>query len=275
MLDVLGVLDTADVRDIQIQELDILKRIREICERHGITYYLIYGTLIGAIRHQGFIPWDDDVDIMMTRDNYEQFFSHRDELGEDFIVQDWRTTPDFWSFHAKVRQLRPKPYIDTMVEDVTDKNGMFVDIFLLDYLPKQSSFRQSVMARVLDTARLTLSAKQYGHHDPSPMVRLLSHLARLVPKSLIKAIMLWGSTRWNDGPRNWVVSYGAMMNHRTQVSPIEAYGQPVLRPFEDTEMPCPQDHDLLLRGIYGDYMQLPPVSERTAHGFRRNLQEQP
>ena len=267
---VLDVLDAADVRDLQVQELDILKKIDDICRRHGITYYLIYGTLIGAIRHQGFIPWDDDVDIMMTRDNYEQFFAHRDELGEEFIVQEWRTTPDFWSFHPKVRQLRPKPYIDTMVEDVTDKNGMFVDIFLLDYLPRQDSFQQRLTARILDAARLILSAKQYGHHDPSPVIRALSRLGPLFPKSLIKKVMLAGSTRWNDGPHNWVVSYGAMINHRTQVSPITAYGEPVLRPFEDTEMPCPQDHDRLLREIYGDYMELPPESERTAHGFRKN-----
>jgi len=268
-------LDTTQVRDLQVQELEILKRIDRICQRHHITYYLIYGTLIGAIRHQGFIPWDDDVDIMMTRDNYEKFFAVRDELGPDFIIQDWRTTPEFWSFHPKVRQLRPKPYIDTMVEDVTDKNGLFVDIFLLDYLPRQSSIRQSMTAILMDITRLTLSAKQYGHHDPSPVIRALSHVARLVPKSLIKAVMLWGSTRWDNGPKNWVVSYGAMMNHRTQVSPIGAYGQPVLRPFEDTEMPCPQDHDLLLRGIYGDYMQLPDENDRTAHGFRKNNEEQP
>jgi len=266
-------LDTADVRDLQARELEILKKIDQICRRHDITYYLVYGTLIGVIRHQGFIPWDDDVDLMMTRDNYERFFAVRDELGEDFVVQDWRTTPDFWNFHPKVRQLRPKPYIDTLIEDATDKNGLFVDIFLLDYLPRQSSFSQTLMAILLDITRLTLSAKEYGHHDPSRAIRALSRVARLVPKSLIARIMLWGSTRWNKGPHNWVVSYGAMMQHRTQVSPMAAYGEPVYRKFEDVEMPCPHNHDRLLREMYGDYMQLPPEDQRTTHGFRRNNEE--
>ena len=267
-------LDDAEVRDLQLRELDILKKIDQICKRHNITFYLAYGTLIGAVRHQGFIPWDDDVDLMMTRDNYERFFAVRDELGEDFVVQDWRTTPDFWSFHPKVRQLRPKPYIDTLIEDVTDKNGLFVDIFLLDYLPEESSPQQSLTAAILDVTRLVLSAKQYGHHDPSPVIRALSHVARLVPKSLLEKVMLWGSTRWNNGPRKWVVSYGAVMNHRTTVTPITDYGEPVFMKFDDTEMPCPHNYDRLLREMYGDYMQLPPEDQRTTHGFRKNTEEQ-
>ncbi len=262
--------DPVDLHDVQARELGILKLINQICSRHHITYYLAYGTLIGAIRHQGFIPWDDDVDIIMTREEYERFFAVRDELGLDYLVQDWRTTPDFWSFHPKVRQVRPKPYLESTLTGTTENNGLFVDIFLLDYLPRPASVAQTLMTTLLYATRLVLSAKQYGRRDPRPLIRGLSRVAQLVPKSWLAAVMLWGSTRWNQGPHKWVVSYGGMIGTDPQVAPVTAYGEPIWRRFEDTDLPCPPAYDRLLRNLYGDYLQLPPEDQRVSHGFVRN-----
>ncbi|MDR0783185.1 MAG: LicD family protein [Propionibacteriaceae bacterium] len=267
--------ETVDIRDLQLATLQILIDIQTVCRRHKIPFYLGYGTLIGAIRHQGFIPWDDDIDIMMTRADYERFYAVWEELGPDYLLQDWRRLGDFWAYHPKVRLLTPKPYLDTLIEDVTDNNGLFVDIFPLDYLPQADSWRQRMMARFLFINRLALSAKQFGHHDPRRLIRALSRLAQLIPMAWFRQAMLRGSTRWNTSPSDWVVAYGATVSALPNVMPLACFGEPIELPFESVQMPVPSGYDALLRQEYGDYMQIPPEGQRANHGFRRNPDYKP
>ncbi|MDR0285381.1 MAG: LicD family protein [Propionibacteriaceae bacterium] len=263
-------MDESDLRELQLATLGILKDVRDVCARHGIRFYLAYGTLIGAIRHQGFIPWDDDIDIMMMREDYERLFAVRDELGENYIVQDYRTTPEFWSFHAKIRLLWPKPFRDTQVSHLTDKDGLFIDIFVLDHVPARRSPAVSAMTVLLDYTRLVLSAHQYGQYDPSPLIRTLSVVAKAVPKRLLARIMNWGCGHWNDHPTDWVVCWGGVVNHVPQISPASDFGGPVMVDFEDDEMPVPAEYDAWLTQFYGDYMQAPPPGQRgSTHSFVR------
>ncbi|MDR0488168.1 MAG: LicD family protein [Propionibacteriaceae bacterium] len=265
--------DQSDVRDIQLRLLSILKLIQAVCERHEIRFFLAYGTLLGAVRHKGFIPWDDDVDIFMTRQDYEKLFSVRDELGPDFIIQEWRTTPEYWCSYPKVRQLRPKPYIESLIADVTEKNGLFIDIFVLDGLPRERSLAQWLVAEVLNFARILLLLKDIGPRDPRPLIKAISPLARLIPRSLIAKVMEWGWSRWKDGPATWLVPYADpdLRNSPIRASAILSNGGGCsMVEFEGIPMPCPRDSEGFLHTYYGDYMQLPPEDQRACHDMRRN-----
>ncbi|MCL1840239.1 MAG: LicD family protein [Propionibacteriaceae bacterium] len=266
--------DDVDVDDIQRWLLKILEDVKAVCDRHDIRFCLAWGSLLGAIRHHGFIPWDDDIDIMMTRADYERFFAVRDELGPDYMIQDWRTEPEYWNFHPKVRLLSPKPYTEEMIADVTTRNGMFLDIFLLDEVPAPTSLSQFAISALLAGARVVLSAKQYGHNDPHAIVRALSYGARLVRKSTLAKVMLWGATRWDGAGCRWMVCYGGDLRHRRRAVPAATYRDLIQVPFEHTQMPVPREYDRLLRSRYGNYLQLPPVAQRVhTHTFVPNLDQ--
>lgn len=262
--------DTEILHDIQKRNLMILQDIKRVCNNHKIPFFLAYGTLLGAIRHNDLIPWDDDIDVMMRRDDFEKFLKVADDLGTDYRLQEQSTGSDYWTFHAKVRLLRPKPYVDTLISHITEDNGLFVDIFIFDYLPKYHSIKQMIMQYLMEYTRLILSAKQFGRSSPQSAIRFLSKLAQLVPLSLIRNLMMWGCTFWNNKDHNFLICYAAVINHKTAILPVETFGVPKQHELAGLTMPVPQDSDFFLKSRYGDYMTPPPEDERTPiHNFIR------
>ena len=128
------------LKKLQETQLEILDEIVRICEKYGLHYFLMFGTLIGAIRHKGFIPWDDDLDIGMPRDDYDKFMEvAKTELDERFYLQNSDTEPRYWLSFANVRKnntLFDEASLAKMPEDI--HKGIFVDIFPLDYVKKNS-----------------------------------------------------------------------------------------------------------------------------------------
>lgn len=122
-------------------QLEMLKAFAAVCEKLGISYFLDGGTLLGAVRHKGFIPWDDDIDVGMLRADYERFFAEGQALlPEHYFIQNISTDPQYTANFAKMRDSRTT-YIETTLGRKRINHGVFIDIFVLDYYP-ENAFRR-------------------------------------------------------------------------------------------------------------------------------------
>lgn len=133
------------IKQVQAIELEILLEVDRICRKHRISYFLDSGTALGAVRHKGFIPWDDDIDIGMLRDDYERFLSvAQEEMGQDYFLQTYRTdgTPIMF---AKVRKTGTT-FVEFRLRKFPINHGLFIDIFPYDYLPQEGDVWKHINA---------------------------------------------------------------------------------------------------------------------------------
>ena len=132
------ILDGEKTRQLQLVELDIFKEFLSVCEKLQLRYYVLGGTLLGAVRHQGFIPWDDDIDVGMLREEYDIFLQKAGELLPDYLfLQCVHTEDNYYRNSAKIRH-NETAYIETCVKDMDIHHGVFIDIFPLDNYPTNS-----------------------------------------------------------------------------------------------------------------------------------------
>ena len=233
------------LRRRQLQMLDILIAVDTICQRHGIPYWLSSGTLIGALRHDGFIPWDDDLDIEMMRSDYLQLLPLlKEELPSNMVLQTHDADPNYCFFYAKVRLK------DTLFEEPNGydrafrERGLYIDIFPMErqrrwvHLLSEKAYghayklwRQGEMRRV----------RSWYHANDSYLHPLLRSLNRLLCARTVTS----GLGIPYHNPR-----------HEKDIFPLTTHI------FEGRQFPVPHDADHLLRGIYGDYMQLPDEGRR-------------
>ena len=132
------------IRAVQNRILEIMKYIDALCRQNDIVYYIMGGTALGAVRHGGFIPWDDDLDIFMTPDQYEKFKKvFEEQRSEQFVLQEWRTTPDYLEY-AKVR-MNGTTFIEEAFKDRRDMHqGIYVDIMILHKVPMSSFVQKKI-----------------------------------------------------------------------------------------------------------------------------------
>jgi lipopolysaccharide cholinephosphotransferase len=231
------------LRQCQLVMLRILKIFDYLCKRHEIDYFLTGGTLLGAIRHQGFIPWDDDIDVGMTRSNYEKFIRYAvPELPNDIFFQNQHTD----AFYAKISgvdaRLRDKysSYSRLAGEASKAHEGLMVDIFVYDraFLPHNLF--------VIIQNRLMMTVLKTSHRR----AKVLKWIARAIPVSLVYC-------------SNYMRFYGDRKKG-TFVTPKEL-SVLVRTKFEDMEALIPASFHSYLSRQYGDYMVLPPEDKRFAH----------
>ena len=136
-------LDDAQLKKLQKVLFGILLDIISVCQKHNIRYYLSGGTALGAVRHQGFIPWDDDVDLIMERSEYERFLSvAKDELSDKYEIQHPTTVENYWSPFIKVRQLKGDfTFRQSHISHLTENNGPYIDIFPMEFVPEKMNFK--------------------------------------------------------------------------------------------------------------------------------------
>ena len=242
------------LRRAQLRMLEILKVVDDICTKHGIQYTLDGGTLIGAVRHGGFIPWDDDIDINVTRDDLAKLRKILPrELPSHLVYQDYFTDPYYPTLIAKVRERDSYMYEEPCTDRLKEK-GIFIDIIPIEEVPN-----------------LAWKAKLdywYGH-----CLRGIHHYAD-TKDTILSWIVLpfaWGLTALTR-----LTNKFRRIDQLAHVYGFQAYGAlqkkdyyPIKRmSFEGFQACVPNNPDAVLTALFGDYMQLPPEDKRRVHSSK-------
>lgn len=257
-------LDT--LRKVQLVQLEIAKQIDKLCRKNGINYFMIGGTLLGAIRHKGFIPWDDDVDLGMYRSDYDRFVKLATEGGlpDGLVLQDWNTDPAYGLMFCKVRKLGTK-YIENNSRNVNLKyEGIYVDVFPYDNVSdsKIISYIQDKMAFMFK--RVILSKLNYLTVSGSKnMVYFMTKMSvSFIKASWLKWMLNRLVTCCNKKNTQKVVNFGGAYSFEKESTYRTCIGKPKEINFEKQKFMAPCDPDKYLTHVYGDYMKLPPMSDR-------------
>lgn len=250
-------------RAVQLRELEILKAIMEICDRHGLRWFAIAGTCLGAVRHGGFIPWDDDLDIGMPRRDYEKFRAiAKQELPPYLELLDYDAAKRTTRMFLKVHDIRTSCIENSLLEFPELHTGVWVDVFPIDGYPAPGLKRLVLAVRltVLEGINMTLRMPDSaaGNRKERRQMRLYKLLRGRVPFN-------WASRRIDGLIKKYVVEKCACaVNALTWFFPSYCVAELAKRPFEGIEIFCPKDYNAYLTAAYGDYMQLPPEEARNS-----------
>ncbi len=263
---------------LQTQVLEILLVVDKFCEENKLTYYLGEGTLLGAIRHQGFIPWDDDVDILMPREDYEKFLElAKSGLPEGFELDSSETNPNHWTILAQVQMTQPSPYLKKRMEGIALNNGPAIDIFPIDYVQSDNSKELQRRSRVIRFLRRTMWIKS-GIHNRAWYKTIFRRLKYYYPLKLFGKFKTLKElrdqshklmTKTNSDPKSvYATIFSSLYSPDRETFKREYFGEPVKASFEGHMLPIPREAEKILSRVYGDYMELPPVIKRkTKHYY--------
>lgn len=258
------------LRKVQELELYIAKEVKRICEKHNIPYFILAGTLLGAVRHGGFIPWDDDIDIGMLREDYNRFLEAcQTDLKEAFFLQTWDTDPEFPFSYAKVR-LKGTHFVEKFSEGTKAQNGIFVDIFPYDHAPDSPEDAKKHAQQYFLCKRILWIKKGFGKNicHESAKQAIKYYLCRaavfFIPYVAVKNYFQQLQQKYNSAMTQGVVTDGAYA-YRKETIKKEWVERLEEIEFEDERFLTFKDWHAYLQHLYGDYMVPPPVEQRYGH----------
>ena len=259
---------TADIQQIS---LEILKDVHSFCVRENIKYSLAYGTLIGAIRHKGFIPWDDDVDIMMPRPDYERFInSYRSSCGYKIMPEG----KDSMIALARVYDTKKTTVIQPVIPWCKKNVGVWIDIFPLDGAEDDFKSFSKRVEKIYDLWRdnftyRSLSSPYKIQKEIRSNIRLLINRIKYKKwRTVDKHVLYAKSIKYGD--TNYVTSLTVPTEKTNEYYPIEWFNEYIDIKFEGQNFKAIKEYDKILKTVYGDYMKLPPENKQVpTHSFHK------
>lgn len=256
-----------DIQELRSIQLKIMDSIHDFCLQNGIKYSLAGGTLIGALRHRGYIPWDDDIDIYLMREDYDRLLStYSDPTGRYRLIGRHNTKPYFYTF-AKV--------IDThtlMKEDETEGYdiGVYVDVFPLDYVPDGMFSRRLVFRLKHLLYKIRRCKLSRGSYLRSP---LANFCYRHLPLGVGGIDWLLHHFVHRRRPSGYICEMCDTERPLRGCYSVEAFATTIDVPFEDRIYKAMTGYDEYLTNTYGDYMTIPPKEQQTQHQFKAYWRE--
>lgn len=253
------------LREAQMIMLDILQEVSRICDENNIEYFLAEGTLLGAIRHKGFIPWDDDLDIGMTRENYNKFLKVAPKsIKEGFFVQTVDSDKEYKLYHIPLKVRKN----GTLLEEFGEENekyhrGIYIDIFPFDKIP-QSRFKYFIQKKFLGSL---VKGKFKNLGDNSSLKWKLRNIIYYILKPLSYGSldgMIHKTLKWNENSKANCYNYGPELLWDKEFKEQDFFPLRKII-FEGKEFWAPNNADAVLTKVYGDYMTLPPKEDRLWH----------
>ena len=251
------------VAEVQTQILNTMKFIDKLCREHGIVYYIMGGTALGAVRHGGFIPWDDDLDIFMTPDQYQKFKSAFEKTNsQQFVIQEWRTDSKYLEY-AKVR-MNDTTFIEEPLKDWKDMHhGIYVDIMILHKVPENKFVQKFVYLESKFVTLYGLSQRKWEPKSKSQALVLKS--LRVMPCKLMARMAYSHIYRYDNKKSGYKYCYWITpAKFRNGLFDRSFFEHPVDIPFEDTVLLGSEKIKEYLEYRYGDYMKLPSEEQQKA-----------
>ena len=258
--------DNTVLEKLHILELDLADELKRICTENGLKYMLIYGSMLGAVRHQGFIPWDDDIDFGMPRKDYEIFKRVcKKSLSEKFFL----ITDDnekMFPFNFTKLCLKNTEVIQEFSKKSKVKQGIHIDILPIDHIA-DSRYLQRFQLTIYWIARSMLWLKcGYGIENRNRVRnKIVKMVSMLFPVSFLKYIKRKSITFFENKNTKSIVVADTPYNLKKQVMPSKWVKTLQVYAFEGREYLGIKDYDRYLRYIYNDYMKYPPLEERNHH----------
>lgn len=254
---------TTDRKKIWTVLLDLMLTFDDVCKKHNLTYFLEAGSLLGAIRHKGFIPWDDDVDVLMPRKDYQKFLELSNEFVAPYFLQTPYTDEGYFYSFPKIRNSNTTA-LNQMFCYQNFNHGMWLSIFPIDNWDvnggeeryakiKELNMDNSTYMRISNpnlSEKDQQRVKNYCGRDPFDTIKELDRIAQECNGYKTEFVTV-GSTA--------VISYSRKLWY------AEDFSSAIEWDFEDFKFPVPVGYDRFLKVMYGDYMKLPPVEDRGLH----------
>ena len=258
-------LDPGALRKLQMIELELLLELDRICRKHDIHYTIIAGTMLGAVRHKGFIPWDDDADVAMLRPEYERFrrICETELDAERFYFQDHTVTPGYRWGYGKLRR-KDTLFLREHQEHMPYEQGVFIDVFPMDAVPGTRAGRAAVSAECF-LVRKMLWARVGREADRSGFMRRVYSVIDRIPESWMLRRLDRLIARASRRESDWVRILTFPTPNREYGYLRRWYAGSSGACFEGYALPGVFAPDEYLRFKFGDYMTLPPESQRKTH----------
>ncbi|PAF51942.1 LicD family protein [Helicobacter sp. 13S00477-4] len=273
------------LKKIQQKTLDVAKEFKRVCEKYNLRYFMSCGTLLGAVRHKGFIPWDDDMDFYMPRSDYEKLVSldmqdfkngTHNIFEKKFIFKHWDKTQNFiWNF-AKLEDTTTTAIESTIAENnIKYKSGIGIDIFILDgggddLLKAKKHFKNLSKYAGRRYEKYWKSKAPEKNKFPIKQIKqiILSIRSSLVFQPVLdyfknktkKAVLKY------DFDQSQIIACAfVLLVYPNALHYLNDFLPTIMLDFEDTQFPAPANYKIYLERLYGDYMTPPPITERTGH----------
>lgn len=265
--------NTPNLKPVWEAILNIYKEFAAVCERNNIPFFIAYGTLLGAVRHQGFIPWDDDFDVHMKREDYDRFLEIADkELPPYLKIVKWQNTKEYTHTFCKVQDTRKDVYDNVVIESgAIQGQGLYIDIFALDGCPW--TIFQKIKEKAQLFFALAWAAYIFRHKRRFSWRGYIGVFIGFFLRPFFKDIRTENDlARLYDGwSRQYSFAnskfcgryYGASKGWGWCV-PVSVFEEIEMLSFHGILMPAPKGWDIYLRAVFGDYMKLPSEEKRVS-----------
>ena len=262
------------LRKMQIVELNILKKIVEICEKNNLRYYMLGGTLLGAIRHQGFIPWDDDIDIGMPRKDYEKFLEiMNQQLPENWVIDNYMNNPDTLIAITRIEDSTIKiidrsaeiektryAWVDILPMDGMPKNAISKEIHKLQLLYCRLKFKYSIFSKYVNQKQKNRPI----HEKILIKIGQIVNFEKVLNKQKCIEKMEKKLKKYSYDEAEHVVDFMGAYKFK-EMFPKKIYDETCYYQFEDMELVGPKNYEFVLKQLYGNYMKIPEDAEKNRH----------
>ncbi len=270
-----------DKNDMKLLELNILKNVANFCDEHNIKYYICGGTLIGAVRHRGFIPWDDDVDIAMNRSDYNRFVNEYNKYSCRYKVNCIENNSNWHMSFARVEDYRTTLYEETLIDKYKECH-VFIDVFPIDGIPNNAIsekiflLKQKILGIMLNASSFKFfPSKHYSDSKENNIglknfIRtIFKYIAIIIFKPLktqyLAKMINKNSSKYSCDSSSEVGLTVFVWNWKFEKASREAFSERKKFTFENLEFYGPVGYDEYLTKTYGDYMTPPPIENQVSH----------